>query len=74
MSIDRQVGIVPDRRRCFDGGELPDPAPLQTEGDGVGQVLVEDILGLLEVGVLLDVGEIALEDTLYNIQISDLAC
>ena len=74
MSIDRKVGVVPDGSRRLDGGELSDPALLQAKGDGIGQILVEDVLGLLEVGIFLDVGQIALENTLYNIQIFDLAC
>ena len=74
MSIDRQVGIVPDRGRCLDGCELPDPTLLQTEGDGIREVLVEDIRGLLEIGVLLDVGQIALENTLLNIKILSPSC
>src|SRR3712207_3578046 len=60
--LDERVGLVPDRRgHVLELRELANPALLEAEGHGVGQVAVELVLGLVHLGVLLDVGQVALE-------------
>src|SRR5579884_702066 len=58
---DVAVAAVPGRGRRVDGRELAHPGVLEPEGDGVGQVLVEDALRLVQVFVLLDRGEVLAE-------------
>ena len=51
----------PGRRRRFDLGELRHPGVLDPERHGIGQVAIEDLRGVLNLGVFLQVLQIALE-------------